>query len=128
MVGIAGLVGAASVAAGAFGAHALRDVIGAHELQLWGTAAQYHQVHAVAILAAAWAGSQRAHAAATLWLAGVLLFSGSLYALAVGAPRALGVMTPLGGVCLIAGWLVVALSAISSGSTPTTNEQQHKRW
>jgi len=98
---------------GAFGAHALKERLGADALQLWQTAVQYHFWHVLALLAVALAGTGRwFKAAGWLLVAGVLLFSGSLYGLALGAPRILGIVTPIGGTALILGWLAFAVAAI----------------
>lgn len=106
------LLAAAGVASGAFGAHALRDVLDARSLAVWQTAVQYHLIHALAAVAVALAVSapQRRSFAAAGWLllAGVVLFSGSLYLLAFTGVRWLGAITPLGGVAFIAGWLLLA--------------------
>jgi uncharacterized membrane protein YgdD (TMEM256/DUF423 family) len=113
-----GLIG---VAVGAFGAHALRPfLLQSGRLEVWQTAVQYQLVHAVALVGlAGWlrtapqgAARSRAAKAAWLWTAGVILFSGSLYLLAAGAPRWVGPITPLGGLSLLAGWLFVALAAL----------------
>ena len=96
---------------GAFGAHALKTQLSAEALSIWHTAVQYHFWHALALLAVALAGSGPwFKAAGWLFFAGVLLFSGSLYALAFGAP--VGMVTPLGGLALILGWLAFAVAAI----------------
>jgi uncharacterized membrane protein YgdD (TMEM256/DUF423 family) len=85
-------------------------------LETWHTASLYHLVHAVALLGVALAtlsgvAPGRALArAGTCWLAGTVLFSGSLYVLALGGPRWLGPITPVGGVLLIAGWILVAFA------------------
>ena len=98
---------------GAFGAHALKARLGTDALSVWQTAVQYHFWHALALLGIALAGSgPRFKAAAWLMIVGVLLFSGSLYALALGAPRALGMIAPIGGVALILGWLAFAAAAL----------------
>ena len=118
----AGFLGATGVALGAFGAHALRGLLEAGgTLEVWETAVRYQLLHAAALLGlAAW---QRATAkpsggpsrwAARLWVAGSLLFCGSLYLLALGGPRWLGPVTPLGGAALIAGWLAAALAAFEA--------------
>jgi uncharacterized membrane protein YgdD (TMEM256/DUF423 family) len=99
------------VVLGAFGAHALKQRLGADALQLWNTAVQYHFWHALALLAVALAGAGPwFKAAGWLFVVGVLLFSGSLYALAFGAP--LGIVTPLGGLALILGWIAFAVAAV----------------
>ncbi len=111
----AAVLGFLGVALGAFGAHALKSTLEAHgTLDIWKTAVGYHLVHAVALLALA--GWRDAHAGpsgkvAALWTAGVVLFSGSLYWLAVGGPKFLGPVTPLGGVAFLAGWALLAWSA-----------------
>lgn len=110
----ASLSGATGVALGAFGAHGLRESLEANSmLSTWNTAVLYHIVHAVALLAGSFVANQNSdHArwvgrACGCWLAGIALFSGSLYLLALGGPRWLGPITPLGGIFLIAGWLCV---------------------
>lgn len=108
--------GFTAVAAGAFGAHKLRPLLEAGgRYEVWQTAAHYHLVHAVVLLALALYLRREAEATAArrlaragdLFAAGIALFSGSLYALALGGPRWLGPVTPLGGLCLLAGWLAV---------------------
>ena len=98
---------------GAFGAHALKARLSAEALSVWQTAVQYHFWHALALLALAGSGPWF-KAAGWLLLGGVLIFSGSLYALALGAPRALGMVAPIGGVALILGWIAFAVAAIRS--------------
>lgn len=112
----AGVLGAAAVALGAFGAHALRDTLDERALATWHTAVEYQFWHALALLATAvlarTATRQRwLYIAAVAFVAGCVLFSGSLYALALGAPRAFGAITPFGGAAFIAGWLALALHA-----------------
>ena len=108
---LAALLGALAVALGAFGAHALRGRLEPGDLATFDTAARYQLVHALAAaFAAGRAGHRGATAAAAAFLAGAVLFSGSLYALALGAPRILGAVTPFGGLALILGWLMVARS------------------
>ena len=114
----AGLSGATGVALGAFGAHALKGLLaGLGTTATWETAVRYQLVHAVALLVTAgWARGPReaaARRAARFWAAGTVLFSGSLYVLALGGPRWVGPVTPLGGLCLIAGWLFVAAGAFT---------------
>ncbi len=111
---VAGLNGAAAVLAGAFAAHALGP--GHPFASAFSIAAQYHLVHAAAIaiaaLAAQGAAAPRARMAAMLFLAGILLFSGSLYVLTLTGLRAFAIITPVGGVILVAGWLMLALAAL----------------
>ena len=115
----AGVLGFTGIALGAFGAHALKETLADHgSLDTWKTAVLYHLVHAVALLAlAGWnAPAPRAAWIARCWTAGVVCFSGSLYWLALGGPKLLGPITPLGGLAFLAGWLLVALPARPSPS------------
>jgi uncharacterized membrane protein YgdD (TMEM256/DUF423 family) len=114
---LVGLTGASAVVLGAFGAHALRDVLDARGAELWHTAVSYHFWHALALVLAVIAGAGRARRVAIVAFAiGVVIFCGSLYALALGAPRWFGAITPLGGVAFIVGWIAlgVALAARAS--------------
>ncbi len=111
----ASLFGASAVMLGAFGAHALRNVLDERALAVWHTAVDYQFWHALTLIAvsllARASGSRALSVAATAFVVGVALFCGSLYALALGAARALGVVTPFGGVAFIVGWLALALHA-----------------
>ena len=101
------------MALGAFGAHGLKARLSPDMLGLWHTAVQYHAWHALGLLAVGLSiESIWARAAGWLLVAGILLFSGSLYALALGAPRGLGIATPLGGVAFIAGWIAFGIGVI----------------
>jgi uncharacterized membrane protein YgdD (TMEM256/DUF423 family) len=108
-------LGATGVALGAFGAHGLKAKVSTEMLAIWETAAKYHVVHALALLATAWAAERWPGSLTTgagwLFLAGIVVFSGSLYALSLTGVRALGAITPIGGLCFIAGWVCLALSA-----------------
>jgi uncharacterized membrane protein YgdD (TMEM256/DUF423 family) len=99
---------------GAFGAHALRTQWSGERLQVYETAVRYQFYHALGLLALGVllrsADAELLRWVALLLLTGIVLFSGSLYALSFGAPRALGAVTPLGGLLLIAGWLLFALA------------------
>lgn len=109
---ISGLMGALAVACGAFGAHALKSRLPADLLAIWNTGAHYHLVHAVALLALALHAQATGRSGGWAWgllLSGVVIFSGSLYALALSGVRVLGAVTPVGGVLLIAGWIALAL-------------------
>ena len=106
---IAGVLGALGVMLGAFGAHGLEDKVTPERIVVWETAARYHMLHVLALgLVAAhpsqprWAGG--------LFVAGILFFSGSLYMLVLLDKGWLGAITPIGGVCFIAGWIALALS------------------
>lgn len=111
---IAAVNGALAVLAGAFGAHALSSHL--VYASAFSTGAHYHLMHALAMGLAALAarGGARAHAevAAMLFLIGIILFSGSLYMLAVTGIKYFGFITPVGGTSLIAGWVVLALAAL----------------
>jgi len=97
------------VALGAFAAHALKARIAPEQLATFEVGVRYQLLHALALLAVAWAHSrwpgQRVNAAGWLFIVGTLLFSGSLYALALSGVRGLGLVTPVGGLALLAGWL-----------------------
>jgi len=114
-VSIAALAGATAVALGAFGAHALRGILDERALATWHTAVEYQFWHALALLATGLLARSRASRAlgfaASAFAIGVVLFCGSLYALALGAPRIIGAITPLGGVAFIVGWLALAWHA-----------------
>lgn len=100
---IAALFGASGVILGAFGAHGLKAVLLAHQsVEIWHTASTYHLLHAAVLL---WASSRIL--AFRLFAAGIVLFSGSLYLLALSSVKWLGAVTPLGGLLLIAGWLAL---------------------
>jgi uncharacterized membrane protein YgdD (TMEM256/DUF423 family) len=109
--------GFVAVAAGAFGAHSLETRLDAHSLSIFQTAAHYHLVHAVAIVAAGLAaemsGRRAASIAALLFTAGVVLFSGSLYFLVLARSNALVLLTPVGGLFFLAGWVALAFSAFA---------------
>lgn len=110
---VAGVSGAVAVLCGAFGAHALTSRLAEAQLAVWRTAALYHLVHSAALLAVAVGlPADRRALPAALFAAGIVLFSGSLYALSLGAPRWLGPVTPLGGVAFVLGWLAVALRSL----------------
>jgi uncharacterized membrane protein YgdD (TMEM256/DUF423 family) len=101
----AGLLGFTGVALGAFGAHGLKDILEpAGKLETWKTAVFYQLLHAVALLALAGWSDPVARKIGWCWIVGVLLFSGSLYGLALGGPKILGPITPLGGTAFLAGW------------------------
>jgi uncharacterized membrane protein YgdD (TMEM256/DUF423 family) len=101
---VAGVLGALGVAAGAFGAHGLRGVVTPERMDTWHTASSYHLAHAVVLLVLALTGVER-RVTFGLFTAGILLFSGSLYALVLLDMAALGAVTPVGGVAFILGWL-----------------------
>lgn len=104
------------VGAGAFGAHALKNTLAPDRMIQYELAVRYQMYHALALIAASHASvrwpSGAAHAAGYFFIAGTLLFCGTVYALAFGSPRWLGAITPLGGVSLIAGWALLAYAAL----------------
>ena len=108
----AGISGFLAVAAGAFGAHALKARLDPAMLAVFETGVRYHLIHSLAMLAAAWAvdrtGRKLAATAGWLFLAGTVVFSGSLYGLALSGIGVLGAITPLGGLCFLAGWACLA--------------------
>jgi uncharacterized membrane protein YgdD (TMEM256/DUF423 family) len=113
---LAALLLFAAVGLGAFGAHALKSRLTPDMQAIWQTAVQYHAWHALGLLAVGLFTMQRPDApgaslAAWLFVAGIALFSGSLYALALSGARGLGAVTPFGGVAFLAGWLAFAWAA-----------------
>jgi uncharacterized membrane protein YgdD (TMEM256/DUF423 family) len=118
---LSGIFGFLGVALGAFGAHGLRSFLrrlgdAAQRVEWWDTAARYHLIHALAIGLSSWLASRgpgpAAKAAGICFAAGIVVFSGSLYALALGAPRWWGAVTPVGGLLLLAGWACVVWAAM----------------
>ncbi len=108
---LVGASGASAVLFGAFGAHALQKVLEPRSLELWHTAVNYHVWHALALALAVGLGAGSSRRVAIVCFAlGIVLFSGSLYALALGAPRWTGIITPFGGLAFIAGWMALGLS------------------
>ncbi len=105
-----------AVAAGAFGAHGLRARVTPELLAVFDTGARYQMYHALGLLAVGWAASRwpggATAAAGWLFVAGTVLFSGSLYLLVLGGPRWLGAVTPVGGLCFLAGWALLVRAAL----------------
>ncbi len=108
--------GGVAVAAGAFGAHALRARLPPDLLAVFQTGAQYQLAHALALLACGWMAARDPGVpvciAGWLFLIGTVLFSGSLYALAISGVRVLGAITPFGGIAFLGGWAALAWAAI----------------
>lgn len=104
---LAGLLG---VGMGAFGAHGLEGHATPEQIAWWETAARYHLMHALALVAVGMVPGRSSFAGWSFAL-GTLVFSGTLYAMALGAPRWFGAITPIGGVALMVGWLAFALQA-----------------
>lgn len=115
LVSAAAFVGFLSVAFGAFGAHALDGRLTAESTEWWQTATLYGLTHAGVALAAGLSG-RGGKIAAGGWMivAGAVIFAGTLYAMALGAPRWLGAVTPVGGISLLAGWVMIGLGGLAS--------------
>jgi uncharacterized membrane protein YgdD (TMEM256/DUF423 family) len=109
----AAMFGAVAVALGAFGAQALHGVLDEQALGVWHTAVDYQFRHALALLAvgllARGHATRAARCAAAAFATGIVLFCGSLYALALGAPHLVGAITPLGGIAFLIGWIALAV-------------------
>lgn len=117
IIAVASILLALAVGAGAFGAHALKNILSPERLETWQTAVQYHAWHALGLLLIALIGAQFEIAItwpSTLILAGILIFSGSLYTLCLTGIGWLGAITPIGGVSFIAGWIWLAISFFKS--------------
>jgi uncharacterized membrane protein YgdD (TMEM256/DUF423 family) len=115
--GLGALLGFLAVALGAFGAHALRSRVPPVLVETFETGVRYQMYHALALLACAWALDRHramAQAAAWLFLAGIVLFSGSLYVLVLSGQRWWGAVTPLGGLAFLAGWACLAWALMSA--------------
>ena len=120
---IAGAVNAAlAVALGAFGAHALKEKLSEHYLAIWETAVQYQMFHALGLIAVGilMSSSLLGPSAQLSWagyllLAGIIIFSGSLYALSLSGVGILGAITPIGGVAFIVGWVMFIIAAVKFG-------------
>lgn len=104
------------VAAGAFGAHLLQTRIAPERLSTFEVGVRYQLIHALALLAVSWAVTRwpgsAVNAAGWLFVAGIVIFSSTLYALALGGPRWFGAITPIGGLCLLLGWALLAWTAL----------------
>lgn len=107
--------GGVAVATGAFAAHALAPRVEPRMLEVFETAARYQMFHALALFAVAWVwqqtGARAARVAGWAFVLGIVLFSGSLYAMVFSGVRALGMITPLGGVAFVVGWAALAAAA-----------------
>ena len=119
---LGGLFGATAVVAGAFGAHALRARLDPRLLEAFQTAARYQMYHALAILIVALAAARLdgwlIRAAGWFFTGGIVLFSGSLYALALSGVTTLGAVTPIGGLAFLAGWACLAIAALAVAGVP----------
>lgn len=122
VIAAAAVLGLLGVAAGAFGAHGLRDAVPPADLEIWKTAAHYQQLHAAALLGVAALGrdglSKALRVAAIAFVVGIVVFAGTLDAIVLGGPRILGAVTPLGGLCLMAGWAALGVHGVALGRSP----------
>lgn len=112
-IGIAAINMAIAVALGAFGAHGLKNIVSAQQLEWWHTATLYLFIHALGLLLVGLLIRLRYATQTTAWLLqiGIIIFAGSLYAMTLGAPLWFGAITPIGGVLMIVGWLWLAVSS-----------------
>ena len=115
-IGIAALNLAIAVALGAFGAHGIKNMVDAQQLEWWHTATLYLFIHALGLLLVGVLIRLNIAAHTTAWLLqiGVIIFAGSLFAMTLGAPRWFGAITPIGGAMMIAGWVWLAVTAFRS--------------
>ena len=114
-----GLAAFAAVALGAFGAHALKTRLSAEMLAVWHTGVEYHAYHALGLLAVGLVAAQLPESMLLKWsgwlmLAGIVLFSGSLYALALSGERWLGAITPIGGTAFLAAWSLFVIAVLKT--------------
>ncbi|TMH48196.1 MAG: DUF423 domain-containing protein [Betaproteobacteria bacterium] len=114
-----GLAALAAVVLGAFGAHALKSRLSAEMLAVWHTGVEYHVYHALGLLAVGLVATQLPESALLKWsgwlmLAGIALFSGSLYALALSGERWLGAITPIGGLGFLAAWTLFVAAVVKA--------------
>jgi len=113
-----------SVAIGAFGAHMLKEKIGADAIAVYETGVQYHMIHAIGLLIIGLTAGQLGPSTKLKWAArllfiGIIIFSGSLYVLSISGIKILGAITPIGGVAFIVGWLLLAIDVWQRGKDPS---------
>lgn len=120
-IGIAAINLAIAVALGAFGAHGIKSMVGAQQLEWWHTATLYLFIHALGLLLVGLLIRLNIATQTTAWLLqiGIIIFAGSLFAMTLGAPRWFGAITPIGGVLMIAGWSWLAVTAFRLGHQPS---------
>jgi uncharacterized membrane protein YgdD (TMEM256/DUF423 family) len=115
---IGAIAGGLGVAAGAFGAHGLEGRVPPDRIEIFQLGAQYQMFHALALLAVAWATTRwpagTTNGAGWAFVVGIVIFSGTLYAIGLGAPRWLGAITPIGGTAFLVGWALLAWSALKA--------------
>ena len=112
LVLISGIMGFSAVALGAFGAHGLKDALSEHLLETYKTGVLYHLIHSVVLLAIALAGKEQFIRSFWFFLTGIILFSFSLYIYAITQITTFALITPIGGVSLLAGWLLVIIEGL----------------
>lgn len=112
---IAATLLALAVALGAFGAHALKARLDVYEMGIWQKAVLYHFLHALGLLIVSQMAQLESTAVCWLLIAGIVFFSGSLYVLALSGVTVLGAVTPIGGVCFIGAWLLLAVRLAKRG-------------
>jgi uncharacterized membrane protein YgdD (TMEM256/DUF423 family) len=108
LIALGAVNAALAVAAGAFGAHGLKDRLDARALEIFETAARYHMYHALALVLCGVIATKGATTAGWILQAGIVIFSGSLYALALTGVKGLGAVTPIGGLAFLVGWVYLA--------------------
>ncbi|WP_334076228.1 MULTISPECIES: DUF423 domain-containing protein [Paenibacillus] len=118
LLALGGIMMFLAVALGAFGAHALKHKLTGDKQKTYQTGVQYHLAHSLGLLLLGILAGEIADPSLIIWagwllLAGIVLFSGSLYALSISGIRKLGAITPLGGLCFLAGWLIVVIAAVN---------------
>ncbi|MHB1688464.1 MAG: DUF423 domain-containing protein [Ignavibacteriaceae bacterium] len=111
---IAGVAGFTGVAIGAFGAHGLRNILSPESVEIYKTGVMYHLIHSVAILAIAVSGSLKFFKSALFFLIGIILFSFSLYLYAVTNITAFAIITPLGGISFLTGWILIIVEGLKN--------------
>jgi uncharacterized membrane protein YgdD (TMEM256/DUF423 family) len=112
LIALGAINGGIAVAAGAFGAHGLRERISQHSLEVFETGVRYQMFHALAMILCAVIATSGARTAGWLFQGGIALFSGSLYLLALTETKWLGAITPIGGLSFLAGWAALAWSGL----------------
>jgi uncharacterized membrane protein YgdD (TMEM256/DUF423 family) len=117
-IATAGLIGFSGVALGAFGSHRLGDQLSAEMMNVYKTGVLYHLIHAVAILAIALYGNKKFYKSALMFVIGILLFSCSLYIYTQSGNTAFAMITPVGGVFLLVGWLLIIFEGLKMKSNP----------
>ena len=113
---IAGVMGLAAVALGAFGAHGLKDILSEKLIETYKTGVLYHLIHSVVLLALALFSSSRFVKSFWFFLAGIILFSFSLYVYSITQITAFAMITPIGGVSLLIGWLFLIIDTTKKGN------------